>query len=141
MEKERMDMLHKELYIIQLIIGRMQNNSFVLKVCTISLITVLLAFTTVKFVLLFLLFFFWYLDAYYLHKERCYLKLYDWVIVNRNDSDEYLYSLDYKRFEKEVPSIFDIMFEGLLLFFYGCIVLIVLFLAFYNLTNVVSIKL
>ena len=143
MEKERIEILHKEIDTIQLIIGRMQNNSFLLKAWTISLIAVLLALTKdtlvatdlsyFNFVLLLPLFLFWYLDAFFLHKERCYRKLYEWVIKNRENSDEYLYDLNYKRFLQEVPTIAGTMFKETLLLFYGAIAVIVLSLAIYNL--------
>ena len=144
MEKERMEILHKEIDTIQLIIGRMQNNSFLLKAWTVSLIAVLLALTKdtivatdlsyFNFVLLLPLFLFWYLDAYFLHKEKCYRKLYEWVISNRKDSDDFLYSMDYSRFKENVPGIFSLMRRRVLLLFYGGIALIILFIAIYNLT-------
>ena len=138
-----MEILHKEIDTIQLVIGRMQNNSFLLKAWTVSLIAVLLAltkdtffatdFSCFNFVLLVPLILFWYLDAFFLHKERCYRKLYEWVIANRKDTDEYLYDLNYSRFKDKVPNIAKTMFRGTLLCFYGGIALIVLFLAIYNL--------
>ena len=143
MDKERMEILHKEIDTIQLIIGRMQNNSFLLKAWTVSLIAVLLALTKdtlvatdlsyFNFVLLFPLLLFWYLDAFFLHKERCYRKLYDWVVANRKNSDEHLYSLDYRIFTNEVPCIAALMFRNTLLLFYGGIAIVVLSIAVYNL--------
>jgi len=140
---ERMEILHKEIDTIQLIIGRMQNNSFLLKAWTISLIAVLLALTKdtivatalsyFNFILLCPLFLFWYLDAFFLHKERCYRKLYEWVIANRKDSDDYLYSLDYTRFKDKVPCVCGLMFRDTLLLFYGGIAFMLLSLAVYNL--------
>ena len=143
MNENYLKTLHKEIDTIQLIIGRMQNLSFLVKAWAVSLIMVLLALTKdtivatelsyFNFVLLFPLFLFWYLDAFFLHKEQCYRKLYEWVIANRKDSDEYLYDLNYKRFEKKVHSIFKLMFRSTLLLFYGGIAFIVLLLAVHNL--------
>ena len=143
MEKDRIEILHKEIDTIQLIIGRMQNNSFLLKAWTISLIAVLLALTKdtlvatdlsyFNFILLLPLFLLWYLDAFFLQKERCYRKLYEWVIKNRENSDEFLYDLNYKRFLQEVSSIAGTMFKETLLLFYGAIAVILLSLAIYNL--------
>jgi hypothetical protein len=122
------EVLHKEIDLIQGIIGRMANNSFLLKGWLVSLVVVVLALTkdtivvaeSSYFTLLLLLpvIVFWYLDAFFLHKERCYRKLYEWVIANRNTTDEFLYNLNYKRFEKDVKNIFFIMFSKTLWTFY-----------------------
>jgi len=126
MDKE---ILHKEIDLIQGVINRMANNSFLLKGWLISLIAVILALSKEKIVATDLTYFnfticlpvivFWYLDAFFLHKERCYRKLYEWVIENRKNTDEYLYSLNYVRFEKQVDSIWKVMFSKTLLPFYG----------------------
>lgn len=126
MDKE---ILHKEIDLIQSAINRMANNSFLLKGWLISIIAVVLALSkdsivskndyAIFIVMLLPTLTFWYLDAFFLHKERCYRKLYDWVIENREKSKEFLYNLNYKRFEIEVHSIFRIMFSTTLLVFYG----------------------
>ena len=118
MEKEII--LHKEIDLIQGVITRMANNSFMLKGWIVSLIAVLLALTDqtivatkltyFNFILILPVLVFWYLDAFFLHKEKCFRKLYDWVIENRMSSDEFLYSLDYTRFEQQEKSIWEIMF-------------------------------
>ena len=105
------EILHKEIDLIQSVITRMANNSFLLKGWIVSLIAVLLALTKDTMVASQLSYFnlilslpvivFWYLDAFFLHKEKCYRKLYEWVVENRITSTEHLYSLDYKRFESE----------------------------------------
>jgi hypothetical protein len=126
MDKE---VLHKEIDLIQGVITRMANNSFLLKGWLISLVAVILALSKDTIVATDLTYFnfticlpvivFWYLDAFFLHKERCYRKLYEWVIENRKNTDDYLYSLNYSRFEKQVDSIWLIMFSKTLLPFYG----------------------
>jgi len=126
MDKE---ILHKEIDLIQSVINRMANNSFLLKGWLISIIAVVLALSkdsiiskndyAIFIVMLLPTLTFWYLDAFFLHKEKCYRKLYDWVIENREKSKEFLYNLNYKRFESEVHSIFRIMFSTTLLAFYG----------------------
>ncbi|MCD4746735.1 MAG: hypothetical protein K8R58_10595 [Bacteroidales bacterium] len=126
MDKE---IIHKEIDLIQSVINRMANNSFLLKGWLISIIAVVLALSkdsiisknnyAIFIILLLPSLTFWYLDAFFLHKERCYRKLYDWVIENRKNCADYLYSLNYKRFEKEVKSIFKIMFSTTLIVFYG----------------------
>ena len=123
------EILHKEIDLIQSVINRMANNSFLLKGWLISIIAVVLALSkdsivskneyAIFIIMLLPTLTFWYLDAFFLHKEKSYRKLYDWVIENRENNLDFLYSLDYKRFEKEVKSIFRIMFSTTLMVFYG----------------------
>ncbi|MBL7750778.1 MAG: hypothetical protein JNN29_05310, partial [Chitinophagaceae bacterium] len=80
--------LHKELDIIQSIINRMANNSFLVKGWAMTLVSGLLAFgkdviladkSGVYYLIMMLgiLIPFWWLDAYYLKQERAFRKLYD----------------------------------------------------------------
>lgn len=134
------EVLHKEIDLIQGVITRLANNSFLLKGWLISLIVIILTLskdsflTTNGVVLCIILYFpvivFWYLDAFFLHKEKCYRKLYEWVINNRLTSDEYLYSLDYTRFKKDVNNVLQIMFSQTLLPFYGIALMLLIVLMF-----------
>lgn len=140
MDKET---LHKEIDLIQGIINRMSQNSFLLKGWAITIIVAVLALTKdtlvtndltyFSIILLIPLIVFWYLDAFFLHKEKCYIKLYDWVIENRSKTKEFQYNLNYKRFEKDVDSILKIMRSDTLLTFYGITALILLGITVYNL--------
>lgn len=140
MNKE--NILNKEIDLIQGLITRMANNSFLLKGWCISLVAVLLALTKdtivatnleyFNLVLIFPVIVFWYLDAYFLHKERCYIRLYNWTIANRMTSEEFLYNLDYRRFKNEEKSIFAIMFSKTLLPLYGLVLFITLALSIHN---------
>lgn len=135
--------LHKEIDLIQGVINRLANNSFLLKGWTVTLIIAVLALTKdtlvtenviyFSLILLLPLFVFWYLDAFFLHKEKCYLELYNWVIVNRPTSDEYKYDLNYKRFIDKVDSIFKVMMTPTIGIFYGTIILILNGIVVYNL--------
>ncbi len=137
------EVLHKEIDLIQNVISRMANNSFLLKGWMITIIVGILALThdtlvtdDVKYLSLILflpLFAFWYLDAFFLHKEKCFRKLYDWVIENREGTNEHLYSLNYKRFKVEVKSIFELMFSNTLGIFYGFAGAILILITIYNL--------
>ena len=134
--------LHKEIDLIQGIINRMAHNSFLLKGWTITIIVAVLALTKdtlvtndityFSIILLIPLIVFWYLDAFFLHKERCYIKLYDWVIENRPKTKDLQYNLNYKRFEKKVDSVGKIMFSTTLKTFYGITSLILLGITIYN---------
>ncbi len=126
MDKE---ILHKEIDLIQGVINRMANNSFMLKGWLISLIAVVLALSKdslfscnaifVCSILCFPILIFWYLDAFFLHKEKCYRALYEWVIKNRISTNENIYSLDFRPYQKQVKSQFRIMFSQTIFPFYG----------------------
>ncbi len=130
MEKEdRKEYLMKEIDTIQSIINRMSSNSFLIKGWTITLVvgTLLLERTMLEnsklqiFIAFIPLLVFWFLDSYFLWQERMYRKLYDWVIVNRLNSDENLFSMDARKFRDEVVSRPRIMFSVTLGWFYGSI--------------------
>lgn len=130
------EILHKEIDLIQTVISRISNNSFLLKGWLITLIAVVLAFskdsigiqniTYLSCILCLPTIVFWYLDAYFLHKEKCYRKLFEWTLQNRPSTDSYQYSLDYTRFKNEVPAIWRLMFSQTLLPIYGLTILILL---------------
>lgn len=137
------EIIHKELDLIQSVINRMANNSFLLKGWLVSLIAVVLALskdtivaTDLNYFCLILLLpvvVFWYLDAFFLNKEKCYRKLYEWVIENRQSSSDFLYSLNYKRFENKVDNVYKIMFSKTLWPFYGLITFLLFTVTIYNL--------
>lgn len=114
--------LHKELDIIQDIIKRMANNSFIIKGWSLSLFAGMLVFTYNLFTkekasLLILSFIvpiilFWFLDSYYLRQERLFRELYKWVIDNRvRDDFNNLFSMDTEIFKKKVQNIMRIAFS------------------------------
>ncbi len=130
------EVLHKEIDTIQSVISRIANNSFLLKGWLITLISVILAFskdsivinniTYLSLVLCLPVIIFWYMDAYFLQKEKCYRKLYDWVIANREKTNEHLYSLDYTRFQKKIERKWTLMCSETLLPIYGSTILILI---------------
>ena len=118
------DFMIKELEIIQGIINRMSNNSFIIKGWTITLVVVTLLLKGDKyhtFIAFIPILVFWFLDAYFLRLERLYRRLYNWVKDNRLKTKDFLLDLNYKRFEKEEQSILRIMFSITLGLFYGSI--------------------
>ena len=123
----------KEIEIIQDIIKRMAFNSFMIKGWAITLVVVsLLLKGTDKYqiwIAFIPLFVFWFLDAYFLWQERLYRKLYDWVVNNRLETDEYLFDMDAYRFKDEVQSKLRIMFSITLGWFYGSITILILIYA------------
>lgn len=140
----KQEILHKEIDLIQAIITRMANNSFLLKGWMITLVAAILALskgtlvtddvTYFSLILCVPVIAFWYLDAFFLHKERCYRKLYEWVVNNRMTSNEHQYSLNYTRFESQVDSEFKIMKSKTLLPFYGLTFVILICITIYNVT-------
>jgi hypothetical protein len=123
------DFMIKELEIIQGIINRMANNSFLIKWWVIILVIVILLLkgnkyqTSIAFIPILV---FWFLDAYFLRIERLYRRLYNWVKDNRLKTKDFLFDLNYKRFEKEEQSILRIMFSITLSLFYGSIFILTL---------------
>jgi len=122
-KKDIRDFMIKELEMIQGIINRMANNSFLIKGGIIVLVVALLLkgnkyHTLITFIPILV---FWFLDAYFLRLERLYRRLYNWVKDNRLKTQDFLFDLNYKRFEKEEQSILRIMFSMTLVLFYGSI--------------------
>lgn len=123
------EVLHKELDLVQDVIKRMANNSFMLKGWLISLIALIVALTEknvlsangkeLYLILCMPILLFWYLDAFFLRQEKYYRKLYEWIVVERPKGNyEQLYALNPQtRFV--VESISDIMISVTLRWFYG----------------------
>jgi len=123
----------KEIDIIQDIIKRMAFNSFMIKGWAITLVVVTLLLKGTEkhqvWIAFIPLVVFWFLDAYFLRQERMYRKLYKWVINNRLKTEEYLFDMNARRFEKEVQSIPRIMFSITLGWFYGPMAILVIIYA------------
>ena len=133
--------LHKEIDLIQNCISRMANNSFLLKGWAISIIAVVIAISDARNNPFFLfcciwvpLICFWYLDAFFLHAEKMYRKMYEWVLRERPKNNvEYLYDLNPHRFEKGVDGFCKVMFSKTLCVFYGIPLLIITLILLYQL--------
>lgn len=109
------------LNLIQSVISRMANNSFLLKGWCITLIAALIALGIGKdiqmwIVCLLPLFGFWYLDAFFLKTERAYRSLYEKVILK--DGSVPLFSLN-PALSGVNHSIWQAFCSQTLLFFYG----------------------
>lgn len=138
------EIVHKELDLIQNVISRMANNSFLLKGWLITIVVGVLALTKetlitdkieyISIILFLPLITFWYLDAFFLQKERRFRELYKWVIENRKSTNDHLYSLNCNRQElkDKVDSILCIMFSKTLGPFYGITFLILLVITLNN---------
>jgi hypothetical protein len=126
-----MDKTIAHLGFIQGIISRMGSNSFLLKGWSVTLVAAIFALSAKdadhKFVLLayFPVIVFWLLDAYFLHQEKMFRKLYEEVANLRLSSDHF--SLGTEVVRKKVSSYTVVLFSKTLITFHGSIIAIILF--------------
>ncbi|SEP08860.1 hypothetical protein SAMN05192574_12167 [Mucilaginibacter gossypiicola] len=120
----------KHLDFIQLVITRMNVNSFLIKGWSVTLIAALFAFAAKEsdknFIVITYIstFAFWMLDGYYLSQERQYRSLYDKV---RNlKEDEIDFDMNAKAFNRGRNSWFKSLFAEIFLYFYGALMIIIL---------------
>lgn len=118
----------KEAEIIQGIIKRKSNHSFLIKGWTVSLIVAILILQgqqTHVMIAFIPLLAFWFLDAHYLQRIRRYKVLYKWNIENRLKTDEYMFDININdRFGKAVASRPELMVSEKLLWFYGSLIVL-----------------
>jgi len=120
-EERKKDLL-KEIDLIQAVINRMSYNSFLIKGWGLTLVTLVFSLqkNAADLYLAFVpLLSFWLLDAYFLRQERLFRRLYVWVINNRLQTEEHLFSLNPGRFIKDEQSQLRIMLSITLVIFYG----------------------
>ncbi len=116
----------KRLYLelIQGVINRLSQNSFLLKGWSVILVTGLFSLSNFKesILLMLLAFFpaisFWILDSYFLRQERLYRALYDSVRKKSHDID---FSMNVSEFEKDVDDALTTIFSKTLCLFHGCL--------------------
>ena len=146
-EDDRLKCLLEETKMVQRIISRMSNNSFLIKGWSLTLVVVSLLLiggiynNDYYLVALVPLIVFWILDAYFLRLEKLYEALYDWLIENRPICDDCLLEMNRgkleKRFGKKIPSLVQTMFSRTLLAFYiFLLVVIVIFILRFILSSV-----
>lgn len=120
----------KHLEMIQGVINRMANNSFLLKGWSVILVSALFALAAKDSnkLYIYLSYFpslaFWVLDGYFLRQEKLYRKLYD-KVRNINDS-EIDFSMDTSSLTNQVHTWSEVIFSKTLSFFHGVIVLTIL---------------
>lgn len=139
--KEQTELLIKHLEMIQAIVVRMANNSFMLKGWSITIVSALLALdataTNVNFVYIAYLpaLTFWILDAYFLSQERYFRRLYDKVRAQlvSPDSAEPIepFSMVAPKFAKPGDHWFPVMWSRTLLIFHGMILLFITVVVIY----------
>lgn len=141
--------LQREIDLIQGCINRMAQNSFAIKGWLITLVAVILALLpeavdvrTLCGVAFASTLCFWYLDAYYLKMERLYRWKYEWIIVNRAQSDEFFYDLNPMNAsmwlpnkdgsKKKAPCVTRMMFTKSLVPLYAIVIITCLIIGFCN---------
>ncbi|MBP6755579.1 MAG: hypothetical protein KA210_05470 [Bacteroidia bacterium] len=124
----------KHLEFLQLVITRMNVNSFLLKGWTVTLISALFAFATkdsdIKYVLITYIStpLFWALDGYYLSLERKYRMLYD--EVRKKNEEEIDFDLNASNYNIGKNDWLSCIFSKSLNLFYGTLILITLIIMF-----------
>lgn len=117
----------RHLEMIQGVINRMGNNSFLLKEWTVVLVSALFALAASDSNKIFILLayfpsiFFWILDGYFLWQEKLFRKLYDKVRVL--DEQAIDFSMDTSVVVKEVEPWRDVVLSKTLAIFHGGIIL------------------
>jgi hypothetical protein len=124
----------KHLEFLQLVITRMNVNSFLLKGWTVTLVAGLFAFaakdSNIKYVLITYVStpLFWCLDAYYLSIERQYRCLYN--VVKDKDKENIDFDLNASPFNNGLNKWGPCILSKTLLLFYGTLILITLIIMF-----------
>lgn len=112
--------LHKELDLIQGVISRMANNSFLIKGWTMTLMSALIAFGKESIlsnpngafylvIMLGIVFPFWWLDSYYLKQEKLFRKIYEKVIADPSCENRIRYNLHPDQVSENIPRTLRIM--------------------------------
>lgn len=121
-----MDQKLTHLQLIQGVINRLAQNSFLLKGWSVVLVAALFAFAAKdsRLIFMYLAYFpaiaFWALDGFYLWQERLYRNLYD--TVRQLQPDKINFSMDTSAFKANTPWA-DAFFSKTLLWFHGTLVL------------------
>ncbi|MDP8100055.1 hypothetical protein [Pasteurella atlantica] len=125
-----MDTKIAHLNMIQGVINRMANNSFLLKGWSITIVSALFALATQEkgqqFLYLTILpcLMFWGLDGYFLWQERMYRKLYQ--VVADKDEKDIDFSMNATIYKKDINCWFCVVFSKTLLAFHGIILAIII---------------
>jgi hypothetical protein len=124
------------LEMIQGVVNRLSQNSFLLKGWSVVLVAAVIsiAIKEKSTVLLVISFFpvviFWGLDGYFLRQERLFRKLYDHVRTLQNDQIDY--SMDISQFFNRVSPWLAVSVSKTLSAFHGSIVILIAFLVLHD---------
>ncbi len=124
----------KYLEMIQGVINRMADNSFLLKGWSVTLISALFALAAKDSnqFFLYLAYFpcvtFWSLDGYFLWQEKMYRKLYQEVSTKSVESIDF--DMNATKFKEEVDTWFSVCFSTTLRLFHGVIFGVIVLIMF-----------
>ena len=113
------------LKMIQRIVNRLSNNSFLLKGWSVVLVSALFALAAgnTKVYFIYLAYFpaiaFWVLDGYFLWQESLFRALYDHV--RQTKEEEVDFSMDIRIVKSQVKPWSDVIFSMTLLIFHGTV--------------------
>ncbi|MGL5428188.1 MAG: hypothetical protein ACRDAS_09780 [Cetobacterium sp.] len=144
-----MEILHKEIDIIQNCINRMASNSFLIKGWFITLILGFITFGYEKlnFIVLIIVslvisLLCWISDTFFLQLERKYRRKYNWVIENRHSNQIFFYNLNPNESGMWLPNpstkieFWQVFFSKTLIFLYGTVIfLLIVSIALYLYKN------
>lgn len=125
----------KHLELIQGVINRMANNSFLLKGWSITLVAALAAVaakdarTELMWLALLPAFAFWGLDGYFLRQEKLFRELYKHVAARKPEKIDF--SMDTLTFSGRVENWWDVSLSATLASFYGAIIISVILVIIY----------
>ena len=133
----------EHLKMIEDIITRMANNSFLVNGWTVTLIAALLIFADAKNNICFIwiaiipIIVFWYLDSFYLQLERKYRQLYsfvqqDYINIVKPDYKEQVPLFNMSTENVKVTNIVRIMFSKSIIPIYSTILIVTLIIYFIN---------
>ena len=132
-EEDLRKYLFVEVEIVERIISRMGNNSFLIKGWAVTLVIASILFEGIfpyHIIALVPWFIFWLYDTNFLKAEREYRELYEWLINHRLNNEEYLLDVDRKNFKKrfksKVPCYSQTMLSTKQLAFYGTLFAIII---------------
>lgn len=123
-ENNYMEQKMKNLELIQGVINRMANNSFLLKGWVVTLVVGILALASKDtdkqyfWIAYIPILMFWFLDAYYLQQERLYRSLYEKVRKTKNKDIDFSLKATTKEFKNSKNNYFTVLFSFTEILFY-----------------------
>jgi hypothetical protein len=131
MEDNKQDKI-AHLGFIQNIINRLSTNSFLIKSFTVTQVSALLAFladSKYSYISIIPILLFWWLDAFFLYKEKLYRNLYNEIAQNREISNNF--SLDLNENYDKASQIIKLAINNkILCLFYGTLLGITILVKF-----------
>ena len=125
----------KYLELIQSIIGRLANNSFLIKGWSVTVTLAGLSFYVTHndpIILVSLvgsIFLFWFCDSYYLRQERLFRALYGDVASNKKEAD---FRMELTEYQPDVSKTFVLMFSYPNLILYLALLLVTIIQMYYK---------